>query len=152
MNQVSIKILEALCENGELKLSDIALILPKKFNDHKDFYPFVALVTQGMVEDSMFSSDSVLLNPDYLNYKNQALTWKLFACASAGKKATYKDLHWSIHGDDERLSDQIFTLTGNGYLYLDKIESEKRNKIFTVLIAIFSAVLASALTFYISTV
>lgn len=97
----------------------------------------------------MVSQESFDLNPNYKTYKNQTLAWKLFATANAEKEATYKNRTWSIYGNVERLSDQKYTLTGDGYLYLEKIKSEMETKIFTTLIAVFSAVLAAALTFYV---
>lgn len=130
-----------------MKISDISLLLPKRHGDHRDFYPFASLVTQGLVEDSILEKDTQNKNPDYTSLKLQFVAWELFAMSSADYEAKYKGKTW-IRTKNEKFSDQLFTLTGNGYLYLNENRSKKHEKRFTFLIAIFSAVFASALTYY----
>jgi hypothetical protein len=148
MDNASLRILRKLEKDGEVKLADISLLLRKRNGDHRDFYPLAALITQGLVEDSMLANETMDKNPDYKNLKLQALSWKLYATSNADNKAEYKGHSWLIAGHGEKLKDQLCFLTGAGYLYLDEVRSSSNEKQFTLLIAIFSAVFASALTYY----
>ncbi|WP_156427872.1 hypothetical protein [Thiohalocapsa sp. ML1] len=148
MDNASLTILRRLERDGEVTLANISLLLRKKYGDHRDFYPLAALITQGFVEDAVLAADTMDKNPDYRNLKLQALSWKLFATSNADHKAEYKGHSWLIGGQGEKLKDQLYSLTGAGHLYLDEIRSNSNERRFTLLIAIFSAVFASALTYY----
>lgn len=148
MKNTAFTILKKLENNGEMKLCDIAKLLPIKYNDHRDFYPLASLITQGLVEDSLMEKNTLDQNPDYKNLKIQILAWKLFATSTAENKAEYNGRSWFISGKSEYLKDQLYSLIGYGYLYLEETRNGERDKRFTTLIAIFSAVLASSLTYY----
>lgn len=145
MIDLSLKILKKIEKEGEVKLSVISSLLPKIYGDHRDFYPFASLITQGLVEDSLVKKDEPDKNPEYTSLKLQVLAWKLFATSSGDYKATYKGVTWSCK---EKLSDHLYSLTGKGYLYLNEDRSKKFEKRFTFLIAIFSAIFASTVTYF----
>jgi hypothetical protein len=148
MKNSSFIILKKLEKNGEMKLCDIAKLLPAKYNDHRDFHPLASLITQGLVEDSLVENNTLDKNPDYKNLKTQVLAWKLFATSTAEYKAEYNGHSWFIGGKGEYLKDQLYSLTGYGHLFLEDTRNKERDKRFTFLIAIFSAIFASSLTYY----
>lgn len=151
MINTSLTIMRKLEKEGEMKVSDISLLLPKKYQDHRDYYPFASLITQGFVEDSMLERETTDKNPDYKTQKLQLLVWKLFAISNAAEnKAEYKGRHWAVFGGAEKLSDQLYSLSGLGYLYLDEVRNKNTERRFAFLIAIFSAVSASVLTYYLA--
>ncbi|MCI5150247.1 MAG: hypothetical protein D3916_12815, partial [Candidatus Electrothrix sp. MAN1_4] len=104
MLNTSLKILKKLEKEGEVKISDISLLLPKKYADHRDFYPFASLITQGLVEDSLVKEDTQDRNPDYTSLKLQILAWRLFATSNADYEAKYKGVTWNC---EEKLSEQL---------------------------------------------
>ena len=112
------------------------------------YNPLASLITQGLVEDSLVEKNTFDKNPDYKNIKIQLLTWKLFATSNAENNAEYKGHSWFISGKDEHLKDQLYSLTGYGYLFLEDTRNKEHDKCFTFLIAIFSAIFASSLTYY----
>lgn len=141
----STKILKSLRDRGEMKLEDVAKILPRKFGDHRDFYPLASLVSQGYVENS-YSSFSSMPEKQDLASKNQLIAWKLYAMSAADKSATYKGHHWSIHGGDESLKGQILALTGSGYLRLEEGAVRRNDRLFSIGLAVLSAALAAVAT------
>lgn len=149
MSHISLDILKKLEREGEMKISDISFLLPKRHGDHRDFYPFASLVVQGLVEDSSLEKDTIDRNPNYTSYKLQVVAWRLFAISDADYEAEYKNMKW-LRSKDEKYRDGLYTLTGNGYLYLNENRMKNHEKRFTLLIAIFSAVFASALTYFFS--
>lgn len=148
MVDVATKILEELEANGDLPLETIATFLPKKFNDHRDFYPLAALISQGLVEDSVLSKSSS--SPAMATGSTGAITqlraWKLYATSTADKTATYKGMVWSIHGNGETLKSQRFALTGAGYLFLAEARIRRSDRWFTACLAISAAIIAAVLT------
>jgi hypothetical protein len=145
MSHISLDILRNLEKEGEMTISDIAFLLPKRHGDHRDFYPFASLIVQGLVEDSSLEKDTMDRNPNYTSFKLQTVAWRLFA-SDADYEAEYKNVKW-LRSKDRKFRDELYTLTGNGYLYLNENRIKRDEKRFTLLIAIFSAVFATALTY-----
>ena len=147
--KVSLNILRALEKNGEMSLSDISKLILRRSGDHRDFYPLAAVITEGWVEDDICAEDDINRNPDYELLKTRTLAWKLFATSDAGKKADSKCRTHMIYGGGD-FRDQVYALTGKGYLYLNNLREKQEGKVFTLLMAIFSALLASFFTIYIT--
>ncbi|MEC5211700.1 hypothetical protein RCH06_000230 [Polaromonas sp. CG_9.5] len=131
MSPSAISILKALEKSGDLSLEEITALIPKKYGDHRDFYVFASLATQGFVDDGMQpdlrDSDSPKPEP-----KEQLLSWKYFAMSSAEKTATYRGRSWSIHGGNETLKGQRFSLSGKGNLYLSEAKTKRFDRAFAI--------------------
>lgn len=147
MSITATRILRVLSSSGDMTLEDLSRLLPRKFNDHRDFYPLASLLHQGFIEDPYASISDASNTMQILGSKAQLLSWKLYAMSTAEKTATYKGQTWSIHGGDELLRDQRFSLTGAGYLYLEESKIRRNDRIFAGLLAIISAAIAAYFTF-----
>jgi len=53
---LTIKILKALQDKGELTVEELFNLIPKKSNDHRDLYPLASLISLGYIEDDMRTS------------------------------------------------------------------------------------------------
>ena len=146
MSKPTIKILASLNANGDLTLEEISKILPKKFQDHRDFYPLASLLQQGLVEDSFSAYTESSESTKDLASKTQLISWQLYACSAAENTASYKGHTWSIYGGKESLRSQKYALTGSGYLHLEELRVRRNDRIFAVFLAVVSAIIASYFT------
>lgn len=131
MSSTAQKILEAIEQAGDLSLEEISKLIPKKHNDHRDFYVFASLVTQGLIDDGM-QPDSKQPGEDRQEPKEQLLSWKYFAMSSAEKSASYRGRTWSIHGGSETLKGQRFSLSGMGHLHLTEATTKRFDRAFAI--------------------
>ncbi|WP_372836387.1 hypothetical protein [Pontibacterium sp.] len=146
MQNVGIKILRELERSGELSLEEIGRLLPRKYSDHRDFYVFASLVSNGMVDDYFLIDKD---NPDPNRNKEQLLARKYFACSTAEKSAEYRGQSW--HMTSGSLKSQIFALSGKGNLYLSEYRTKRFDRVFTlssgmmvgILVAVIGAYLRS---------
>ncbi|WP_141400813.1 hypothetical protein [Pseudoxanthomonas wuyuanensis] len=146
MIDTATKILSTLSKRGEMTLEDLAKSLPRKFNDHRDFYPLASLLSQGYIEDShaLLSDSSSAVRT--LASKNQMISWRLYAMSSAEQSASYKGHTWSVHGGSETLKGQMLALTGSGYLRLEESRVRRNDRLFAILLAVASAAIAAYFT------
>ncbi|MFA0135381.1 hypothetical protein AB4440_24290 [Vibrio splendidus] len=121
------KILSKLEKSGELTLAEIAELIPKTHNDHKDFYVFASLVSSGLVDDFYQVNE----NGSKTMQKEQILARKFFACSTATTKAEYENLSWSAPSSS--LKDQPFALSGKGSLLLSEARTKRSDRIFTLI-------------------
>lgn len=137
---LTINILKVLKKEGELTLEEIAKLIPKKTNDHRDFYPLASLISMGYMEDDMRTS---IENKKKENI--HLIAYKLFAWSKADHDfAEYKGNSWRT--SHSRLKDGKFAITGEGYLYLERELTRNSDRKFAFLLAILSAVLGSSIT------
>lgn len=142
MSSSAQKILKALEKAGDLSLEEISALIPKTYKDHRDFYVFASLVTQGLIDDGMLRDQKTLAEKQY-EPKEQLLSWKYFAMSTGEKNASYRNHAWSIHGGDETLKGQRFALSGKGHLYLDEAAAKRFDRIFAIGSGIFIGIVVA---------
>ena len=129
MKSIAIKVLREIERGGELSLEEIASLLPRKHQDHRDFYILASLVAIGYIDtDHLLEQDQ----PDPNRSKEQLLAREYFACSTEEKIAKYENRTWSRHGGDSTLKGQKFALTGKGSLYLSEYRAKRFDRIFTL--------------------
>ena len=131
MSSTALSILKAIEKAGDLPLEEISALIPKKYNDHRDFYVFASLVTQGLVDDGM-EPDPRQPAEERQEPKEQLLSWKYFAMSSAEKTASYRGRSWSIHGGNETLRGQRFALSAKGHLYISEQATKRFDRAFAI--------------------
>jgi hypothetical protein len=129
LKNIALKILRKLENNGEMTLEELSQIIPKIHGDHRDFYVFASLVSNGYLDDETLVDDD---KPNPNRYKEQLLARKYYACSTAEKTAKFGNLTWSIHGGDSTLKDQKFALSGKGNLYLSEFRARRFDRVFTL--------------------
>ena len=134
-----------------MELQEIAGLLHKKYKDHRDFYPLAALVSEGFVEDSYVSFNEKPSATTLLSSKVQLLAWKFYAMSTADESATYKGTIWSTTSIANPLKNQRLALTGAGYLHLEAYRIRRNERLFAILLAVASAIIAAWLTSFFST-
>jgi len=145
MINLATKILVAIEKAGDMSLEDISALIPQRWNDHRDFYVFASLVTQGLIDDPFLPQDG---NQKEQEKKEQLLSWKYYAMSSADKTASYRNRSWSIHGGEETLKGQRFALSGAGRLHLEEARSKRFDRILTIASGIGIGILVALCTAY----
>ena len=128
MEKVSHKILKELKEKREMSLKAIVKILPKKYKDHRDIYPFVSLITGGYI-DSVMTHDG----KDILHSKNKELAITLYTASFGKGKFEYKGQKLVNDGD---FNDQLFFCTAKTDLYLEEKCQRRSDRIWSLIIGI----------------
>ena len=123
------RILVAIENAGDMALEDIAGLIPRKWGDHRDFFPFASLVSQGLIEPPFLHRENLLQDRDE---NIQLLARKYFAWSTADAKAAYGVHTWVVAGDGETLKGQRFALSGSGYLRVHEIRTKRFDRAFTV--------------------
>lgn len=131
MNATAMKILLALEKHGELTLEEISKLMPKRHDDHRDFYILASLIKRGLVDDP-WTPDEKTNQSSGQSSKEQLLAWKLYAMSSAEKSASYKNHHYSIHGNGETLKGQIFSISGLGEIAISESRTKRFDRAFTI--------------------
>lgn len=131
MSSPAHEILKAIDKAGDLSLEEISALIPKKYNDHRDFYVFASLVAQEFIDDGMQRDPKESTEKRY-EPREQLLSWKYFAMSTGEKTATYRNRTWSVHGGNETLKGQRFALSGKGHLYLDEVATKRFDRAFAI--------------------
>lgn len=129
MKNIAIKILKKLEKKGEITLEEISLLLPKIFNDHRDFYIFACLVAIGYIDNNKLLDTE---NPNPNKNKEQLLAREYYACSTQDKTAKYENHTWSIQGGKNTLKGQNFALSAKGSLFLSEFRTKRFDRIFTM--------------------
>ncbi|MDD4910498.1 MAG: hypothetical protein PHR44_07480 [Candidatus Omnitrophica bacterium] len=142
MENISHNILKELRDKKEMNLGQIIKILPKRYNDHRDAYPFVNLITGGYI-DSIMSQNG----KDIYNSKNRELAITLYT-ASFGK-GEFEYIGQKIINRDD-FNKQLFFCTTKADLYLEEERQRRSDRIWTlfigIAIGIIVAIMSSAFT------
>lgn len=135
MENISHKILRELRDKKEMSLGKVLKILPKKYNDHRDVYPFVNLITGGYI-DSVMAHDG----QDIFNVKNKELAITLYTM-SFGKGAFEYNGQTLVNDDD--FNKQTFFCTAKADLYLEEEQQRRLDRIWTLAIGIAIGIIVS---------
>jgi hypothetical protein len=138
MENISHKILKELRDKKEISLGQILKILPKKYNDHRDVYPLINLITGGYV-DSIMSHEG----KDIHSSKNRDLAITLYA-ASFGKGEFEYNGQKIVNGDD--FNKQLFFCTAKTDLYLEENQQRRSDRIWTLFVGIGIGIIVAILT------
>jgi hypothetical protein len=131
MSSTAQTILKAIEKAGDLSLEEISALIPKTHKDHRDFYVFASLVTQGLIDDGM-QPDPKESKAEAHEPKEQLLSWKYFAMSTADQTASYRGRTWSIYGGNETLKGQRFALSAKGHLYLSDGATKRFDRAFVI--------------------
>lgn len=141
MERISHKILKELRDKKEMTLGQIIKILPKKYNDHRDIYPFSNLITGGYV-DSVMSTDG----KDIYYSKNRELAITLYT-ASFGK-GQFEYIGQTINNGGD-FNKQLFFCTAKADLYLEEGRQRRVDRIWTLCIGISIGIIVAVISSYI---
>jgi len=144
LKSIALKILQKLEKNGEMTLEEISKLIPKMYGDHRDFYIFSSLVSNGYLDDDLLEDE----NPDPNRHKDQLLARKYYACSTAEKIAQFENMTWSIHGGNRALKYQKFALSGKGSLYLSEFRARRFDRVFTLASGIIVGILVALVGAY----
>jgi len=134
MESDSLTIVKRLAVEREMPLRDIATLLPKKTNDHRDYYVLASLITGGFID--------VWLEKSINKETEQEIALKLYVWVrGGGKDFEYRGMR-SSGGDFGTVP---FFATAKGYLALDELRAKRTERIWALSIAIGTALIASAL-------
>ncbi|MBU0477783.1 hypothetical protein KKC91_04360 [bacterium] len=142
MENVSHKLLKELINKKELTLCQIFKILPKKYNDHRDIYPFASLITGGYI-DSVMSHDG----KDIFNAKNKELAITLYTASFGKGEFEYNGQKLVNDGDFNK---QTFFCTAKANLYLEERRQKRSDRIWTLFIGIAIGIIVAIITFFLT--
>lgn len=131
MSSTAEAILKAIDSAGDMSLEEISGLIPRKHNDHRDFYVFACLVRHGLIDDGMHAAPTEAVG-ERQEPKEQLMSWKYFAMSTADKTATYKGRTWSIHGGGETLKGQRFALSAKGHFLLSEQSTKRYDRAFSI--------------------
>lgn len=138
MISASRKILEALVASREMTVRDVATLIPRHTNDHRDFYILANLIKNEYADVVVKRDDAPFRENTEME---QAIT--LYVWATKGKE----DLEYQgmrVSGADFR-DEKVFA-TAKAELLLDEIRAKRSERIWAFSAAILTAAIASMLT------
>lgn len=142
MGNISHKILKKLKVKREMTLQEVLRILPKKYNDHRDIYPFVNLITGGYIDSEMNCNGK-----DILHIKNRKLAITLYTASFGKGEFEYNGQKLTNDGD---FNNQHFFCAAKAELYLEKERQRRLDRIWLLIIGtsvgIITAVISTFLT------
>lgn len=139
MNSTSLQILISLTESKECSISQIAEMLPRKFNNHKDWYDVAFLITGGYAEWSIAKTN--------WDTTQVHLVAKELFLLHVGNK--YRDFGYDVGYEDEPETSQanvFFYPSTKSYLHIQKSREERNANAVNLAIAVTAAFLSAFLT------
>lgn len=137
MDSVTLQILKKLAKNRELSVRACAALLPKKTNNHLDFYPLASLIKHGLA-DIYITTDGKPVRED--NEMEIAISFYAWV-KSEGKEFEYRGFHFQ--GAD--FGDEMVFATAKGYFALDEMRSKRAERLWAFAAGIVTAIVATSL-------
>jgi hypothetical protein len=137
MDSVSLRVLKSVAKHRELSLRECATMLPKKTNDHLDFYPLASLIKRGLVDLYM------TMNGDQLSKINEMELAISIHCHLESEKWVTEYLGRRFSGGS--FGDEKVFATANGYFALDEMQSKSKERLWAILIGTFTAIVAATI-------
>lgn len=138
MESVSLRLLKQLAKHRELTVRDCAALLPKRTNDHLDFYPLASLIKQGLVDIYDVTTDGSPFHEG--NEMDMAIDLYVWALGNVGE--------FEYRGEQLRCADfrdeKIFA-TAKGYFVLDEMRSKRTERLWAFSAGIVIAIVAASL-------
>lgn len=142
MQYVSYSLLRKIVKARELSLAEVAKSLPKKFGDHRDFYPLATLYTSGYVDCTIHGENN---DPDF--QKNLYMAALFYtACLGPGQQH-YMMFHFS-NTEDFKDGEKVFA-TAKADLYFQEQKQKRLDRIVTLLSSVAVGVLSAWLTLWV---
>lgn len=129
-------LLKHLVVTREMPLRDIYEVMSRKFDDHRDFYILASLITGGYVDIAA----SINGDKDLTKQKNQELAISLHCMTLGNGEFEYQGIQGTNSGD---MWNQIFFATAKADLYFEEQKQKSQERIITLTIAIFIAILTA---------
>lgn len=142
MENISHKILKELQNKKEMSLDQILIILPKKYNDHRDVYPFVNLITGGYVDSVMSQNEE-----DIVTAKNKELAITLYTASFGKGEFEYKGQKLVNDGDFNK---QTFFTTAKADLYLEEQRQRRSDRIWSLFIGIAIGIIVAIISSFLT--
>ena len=137
MDSVSLRLLKRLTKERELSVRACSELLPKKTNDHLDFYPLASLIKHGLADIHITSGEKPLHDESEMQ-----IAILLFASITAnGKDFQYKNI--KFFGGNFR--DEMVFATAKGYFTLDEMRSRRAERLWAFAAGIVTAIVATSL-------
>lgn len=140
MSNIVIKLLKDIDKHGELSLSDLSKQIPRKHDDHRDFYPIAYLVSNGLLDDEYFQKRELV------DLKEQLLAREFYACHNAEKEASDGDRQFTAMGAGQKLKDQKFALSAKGSVYLADSVTRRNDRLAALGTGVFVGVITAIVT------
>ncbi|QDF66247.1 hypothetical protein FJQ87_05660 [Shewanella sp. SNU WT4] len=144
MGNTVIRLLKLIDKKGEVSLSELSKLIPKNYNDHRDFYPIAFLVSNNLLDDEFFQQR------EQVDLKEQLLAREFYACHSAGKSASDGDRQFTAMGNKQKLSDQKFALSAQGHIYLSDYRTRRNDRLSALATGIVVGIITSLVTIALS--
>jgi hypothetical protein len=137
MDSLSLRVLKSVANHRELSLRECAALLPRKTNDHLDFYPLASLIKRGLVDLYM------TMNGDPLSKINEMELAISIHCHLEGEKGITEYLGRRFSGGS--FGDEKVFATANGYFALDEMRSKRVERLWAISIGTFTAIVAASI-------
>ena len=129
--------MKRLTKARELTLREVAALLPKKTNDHLDFYPLASLVKGGFVDLYLETNGKPFREGNELQL---AISFYMFV-AGGDKEFEYMGMR-SQGGDFGK--ERVFA-TAKAYFLLDEIRTKRSERVWAFAAGIITALVATLL-------
>src|SRR3989344_5478037 len=137
MESVSLSIIRRLTDTREMELRDVAAILPKRTNDHLDFYPLASLIKGGYLDLWLETNGEPLRDQNEME-----LTLTLYMWVVGGSKEfEYRGIRQ--HGGDFG-KEKVFA-TAKAYFLLDEMRTKRWERLWAFAADILTAIIATSL-------
>jgi hypothetical protein len=137
MESVSLRIIKSLTRDREMDLRDVAALLPKKTNDHLDYYALASLVKSGYVDMSLDSEDEPFNQSNEMKIAISLFMW----VAGGDKEFEYRGMR--SQGADFG-KEKVFA-TAKAYLLLDEMRRKRAERVWAFSAGIITAIVATLL-------
>ena len=144
MKFIGFRILKHIVTKREVSLGEIMPLLPKKFNDHRDFYILATLYTSGYI-DSTIKKDGC----NWDTTKNKLVAEEFYNFTFDEGNHTYHDSEFRID-QDWKTKLKIFP-TAKADLYFAEQRAKRIDRIITLSIGIIVGILSALAAVYFKT-
>jgi hypothetical protein len=141
-NRISSKILKSISKDREIPLSKLIAMLPRLFNDHRDYYPLASLIKNGFISVNIVNEET---NAGLEDDREQMIAIRLYAMSQAKHSLKYMGLTFNY--SKGTMENEKFYCTAKTDLYFEEQISKRKDRVITIgigiLIGIVSALFAS---------
>ena len=138
MEYVSYSLLRRIVREREVNLSEITQSLPRRFGDHRDFYPLATLYTAGHI-GSTFKAGK---DPDFDSNLYLAALFHT-ACLGPGKQSYM--MFTFFNSEDGRSHEAVYA-TAKADMYFAELRHKRIDRVITLVSSVVVGVLSALLT------
>ncbi len=138
MESATLCVLKKLAKLREMTVRDCAKLLPKKSNDHLDFYPLATLIKHGLADIyGVKTNENPFHDSSEMDIAIDLYVWSVWK----GEEISYRGLQFQ--GAD--FGDEKIFATAKGYFALDEMRSKRAERIWAFSAGIVTAIVATSL-------